>query len=62
MRIGSIDLRGGPLCDFSRVGLGPNVRAGACVKQRAGFGERAVLDGLRADQVAALDAAPPGLA
>ncbi len=33
------------------------VRAGACVKQRARFGERAVLDGFAADQVGSLDAA-----
>ena len=46
------------VCDFSRVGAGSIVRAGACVKQRARFGERAVLDGFPADQVGSLDAAP----
>ena len=39
------------VCDFSRVGAGSIVRAGACVKQRARFGDRAVLDGFPADQV-----------
>ena len=44
---------------FSRVGSGSIVRAGACVKQRARFDDRAVLDGFPADQVGNLDAAPP---
>ena len=39
------------VCDFSRVGSGSIVRAGACVKQRARFDDRAVLDGFPADQV-----------
>lgn len=47
------------VCDFSRVGAGSIVRAGACVKQHARFSERAVLDGFPADQVDTLDAAPP---
>jgi len=47
------------VCDFSRVGAESVVRAGACVKQRARFPDRAVLDGLPADQVGTLDAAPP---
>ena len=34
------------------------VRAGACVKQRSQFGDRAVLDGFPALQVGTLDAAP----
>ena len=45
------------VCDFSWVGVGSIVRAGACVKQRARFGERAVLDGFPADLVGSLDAA-----
>jgi carbonic anhydrase/acetyltransferase-like protein (isoleucine patch superfamily) len=47
------------VCDFSRVGAGSIIRAGACVKQRARFGDRAVLDGFPADQVGILDTAPP---
>ena len=47
------------VCDFSRVGAGSIVRAGACVKQRARFGDRAVLDGFPADQVGTLETAPP---
>ena len=47
------------VCDFSRVGAQSVVRAGACVKQRARFGDRAVLDGFPAGQVDTLDAAPP---
>ena len=47
------------VCDFSRVGAQSVVRAGACVKQRARFGDRAVLDGFPAGQVGTLDAAPP---
>ena len=46
------------VCDFSRVGSGSIVRAGACVKQRARFDDRAVLDGFPADQVGTLDAVP----
>jgi carbonic anhydrase/acetyltransferase-like protein (isoleucine patch superfamily) len=46
------------VCDFSRVGAQSVVRAGACVKQRARFGDRVVLDGFPADQVATLDGAP----
>ena len=46
------------VCDFSRVGAESIVRAGACVKQRARFGERVVLDGFPADQVGTLDTAP----
>jgi carbonic anhydrase/acetyltransferase-like protein (isoleucine patch superfamily) len=52
------------VCDFSRVGAQSVVRAGACVKQRARFGDRAILDGFPAGQVGTLDAAPsrPGWA
>ena len=47
------------VCDFSRVGAGFVVCAGACVKQRSRFGDRgAVRDGFQADQVDTLDAAP----
>ena len=46
------------VCDSSRVGAGSIVRAGTCVKQRARFGEQAVLDGFPADQVGTLEAAP----
>jgi carbonic anhydrase/acetyltransferase-like protein (isoleucine patch superfamily) len=46
------------VCDFSRVGAGSLVRAGACVKQRARFGNHAVVDGFPASQVGTLDAAP----
>lgn len=46
------------VCDFSRVGAQSIVRAGACVKQRDRFGDRAVLDGFPAGQVGALYAAP----
>jgi carbonic anhydrase/acetyltransferase-like protein (isoleucine patch superfamily) len=46
------------VCDFSRVGAQSVVRAGACVKQRAHFPDRAVLDGFPADQIAVLDVAP----
>jgi carbonic anhydrase/acetyltransferase-like protein (isoleucine patch superfamily) len=46
------------VCDSSRVGSGSVVRAGACVKQRARFEDRAVLDGFPAVQVGTLDAAP----
>lgn len=46
------------VCDWSRVGRESLVRAGSCVKQRATFGDRAVLDGFPATQVDTLDAAP----
>src|SRR4051794_28291213 len=46
------------VCDFSRVGAQSVVRAGACVKQRAHFPDRAVLDGFPAGQIAVLDSAP----
>ena len=35
------------------------MRAGACVKQRARFGDRAVIDGFPARQVGTLEVAPP---
>jgi carbonic anhydrase/acetyltransferase-like protein (isoleucine patch superfamily) len=52
------------VCDFSRVGAESVVRAGACVKQRARFGARSVIDGFPATQVGTLAAAPsrPGWA
>ena len=46
------------VCDFSQVGAQSVVRAGACVKQRARFGDRVVLDGFPAAQIGTLDAAP----
>ena len=51
------------VCDFSRVGAGSIVRAGACVKQRARFGDRAVLDGFpaRPGRDAGRRPVPPGL-
>jgi carbonic anhydrase/acetyltransferase-like protein (isoleucine patch superfamily) len=47
------------ICDSSRVGAQSLVRAGACVRQRARFEDRSVLDGFPAVQVATLDEAPP---
>jgi carbonic anhydrase/acetyltransferase-like protein (isoleucine patch superfamily) len=47
------------VCDWSRVGAESVVRAGACVKQRAEFAERSVLDGFPARLVGTLDTAPP---
>jgi carbonic anhydrase/acetyltransferase-like protein (isoleucine patch superfamily) len=46
------------VCDGSVVGAESVVRAGACVKQRDRFGDRAVLDGFPAVQVDTLAAAP----
>jgi carbonic anhydrase/acetyltransferase-like protein (isoleucine patch superfamily) len=46
------------VCDWSRVGAESVVRAGACVKQRAVFAERAVIDGFPATSLGTLDAAP----
>ena len=46
------------VCDSSRVGAGSVIRAGACVKQRARFDDRAVLDGFPTVQVGSLDAEP----
>jgi carbonic anhydrase/acetyltransferase-like protein (isoleucine patch superfamily) len=46
------------ICDYSRVGAGSLVRAGACVKQRASFPAHAVLDGFPAEVVGTLDAPP----
>jgi carbonic anhydrase/acetyltransferase-like protein (isoleucine patch superfamily) len=37
------------ICDYSRVRAGSLVRAGACVKQRASFPARSVLDGFPAE-------------
>ena len=52
------------VCDYSVVGAESLVRAGALVKQRARFPERAVLEGHPAGQVGTLDAPPelPGWA
>jgi carbonic anhydrase/acetyltransferase-like protein (isoleucine patch superfamily) len=46
------------ICDWSSVGAGSVVRAGACVKQRDHFGDRSVLDGFPARLVDTL-AGPP---
>jgi carbonic anhydrase/acetyltransferase-like protein (isoleucine patch superfamily) len=47
------------VCDWSVVGAESVVRAGACVKQRADFPARSVLDGFPARLVGTLDAPPP---
>jgi carbonic anhydrase/acetyltransferase-like protein (isoleucine patch superfamily) len=47
------------VCDWSSVGADSIVRAGAVVKQRATFGDHAVIDGFPAQQVELLDASPP---
>ena len=47
------------VCDWSEVGAGSLVRAGACVKQRDRFPDRSVLDGFPATSVGTLPAAPP---
>jgi carbonic anhydrase/acetyltransferase-like protein (isoleucine patch superfamily) len=47
------------VCDWSSIGADSIVRAGAVVKQRATFGDRAVIDGFPAQQVESLDASPP---
>ena len=46
------------VCDYSRVGAGSLVRAGACVKQRDQFPAGSVLDGFPAQVVGTLDAPP----
>jgi carbonic anhydrase/acetyltransferase-like protein (isoleucine patch superfamily) len=46
------------VCDWSVLGAESVVRAGACVKQRARFGERSVLDGFPAKQVETLTEPP----
>jgi carbonic anhydrase/acetyltransferase-like protein (isoleucine patch superfamily) len=46
------------VCDYSRVGAGSVVRAGACVKQRASFPPHALLDGFPAEVVGTLQAPP----
>lgn len=56
---GTVVEPGAIVCDFSSVGAESVVRAGACVKQRAQFGDRAMLDGFPAEQVGSVDAAPP---
>lgn len=55
---GSVVEPGAIVCDWSRVGAESVVKAGSCVKQRANFPDRSVLDGFPAKQVATLDAAP----
>src|SRR5262249_36493236 len=45
---GSIVEPGAIVCDGSVVGAESVVRAGACVKQRDGFGDRSILDGFPA--------------
>ena len=52
------------VCDWSVVGAESVVRAGACVKQRARFGDRSVVDGFPAELVATLTESParPGWA
>jgi len=61
---GTVVEPGAIVCDFSRIGAQSIVRAGACVKQRARFGDRAVIDGFPATQVGTLEIAPrrPGWA
>jgi carbonic anhydrase/acetyltransferase-like protein (isoleucine patch superfamily) len=46
------------VCDWSRVGRESVVGAGACVKQRAQFPARSVLDGFPAQVTGTLEAAP----
>jgi carbonic anhydrase/acetyltransferase-like protein (isoleucine patch superfamily) len=46
------------ICDYSRVGAGSLVRAGACVKQRASFPALSVLDGFPAEVVDTLQGPP----
>jgi len=55
---GTVIEPGAIVCDFSVVGAECLVRAGTLVKQRARFGDRAVLEGFPAEQVGTLDAAP----
>jgi carbonic anhydrase/acetyltransferase-like protein (isoleucine patch superfamily) len=61
---GTVVEPGAIVCDSSRIGAQSIVRAGACVKQRASFGDRAVIDGFPATQVGTLELAPgrPGWA
>jgi len=61
---GTVVEPGAIVCDFSAVGEESMVLAGACVKQRARFERRAILDGFPARQVGVLTAAPglPGWA
>jgi carbonic anhydrase/acetyltransferase-like protein (isoleucine patch superfamily) len=46
------------VCDWSVIGTESVVRAGACVKQRARFATRSVLDGFPATLVDTLNAPP----
>jgi carbonic anhydrase/acetyltransferase-like protein (isoleucine patch superfamily) len=56
---GSVVEPGAIVCDGSVVGGESLVRAGACVKQRDGFGHRSVLDGFPAKLVDTPTEAPP---
>jgi carbonic anhydrase/acetyltransferase-like protein (isoleucine patch superfamily) len=51
---GTVVEPGAIVCDWSAVGRGSHVRAGALVKQRDRFGDGAVLEGSPAAQVATL--------
>ena len=55
---GTVVEPGAIICDYSFVGAESLVRAGTLVKQRARFGERAVLEGFPAEQVGTLDSPP----
>jgi carbonic anhydrase/acetyltransferase-like protein (isoleucine patch superfamily) len=46
------------VCDWSSIGADSIVRAGAVVKQRASFGDHAVVDGFPAKQVETVDGTP----
>jgi carbonic anhydrase/acetyltransferase-like protein (isoleucine patch superfamily) len=46
------------VCDWSRVGADSVVGAGAVVKQRATFGEHAIVDGFPAKQVGTVEGSP----
>jgi carbonic anhydrase/acetyltransferase-like protein (isoleucine patch superfamily) len=55
---GSVVEPGAIVCDWSRVGRESLVGAGACVKQRASFPARSVVDGFPAQVVGTLEAPP----
>jgi carbonic anhydrase/acetyltransferase-like protein (isoleucine patch superfamily) len=56
---GSVVEPGAIVCDFSVLGAGCVVRAGAVVKQRARFDDLTEVDGFPAVEVGRLDAPPP---
>jgi carbonic anhydrase/acetyltransferase-like protein (isoleucine patch superfamily) len=56
---GSVVEPGAIVCDGSVVGAESVVRAGACVKQRARFGDRSILDGFPAGLAGTLTNPPP---